>query len=80
MNYKYPEALEAILQHHKWETTMFPLQPSVANQWMENLNKGCLYVHKRDKFHRPIFILRLGELSKLGVDDKTMINMSCFLI
>ena len=47
---------------------------------MDHLNKGVLYIHKRDKFHRPIFILRVGELSKMGCDDKTIINLSCFLI
>jgi hypothetical protein len=39
-----------------------------------------MYIHKRDKMHHPIFILRLNELSKMGVDDKTIINVGCFLI
>lgn len=80
MNYKYPEALQSILEHHKWETTTFPLAPKIAQHYSDLLNKGCMYIHKRDKFHRPIFILRLVELSKLGVADKDLINLGCFLI
>lgn len=80
MNYKYPEALESILDHHKWETTMFPLAPKTAEGYIDILNKGVMYIHRRDKFHRPIFILRLGELSKMGCDDKTIIQLSCYLI
>lgn len=68
------------MDHHKWETTMFPLAPAVAQTYSELLNRGAIYIHKRDKFHRPIFILRLGELSKIGVDDKALIIMGCYLI
>lgn len=64
--WKCKETYEAIINHKKFLDTMYPLIPSNVAIYMEMLNRGVCYLHKRDRSFRPIFIFSVKKFPQLG--------------
>jgi len=68
------------MEHHKWESTFFPVSIDFAKEYTDILNRGIIYIHKRDKYMHPIFILNMKLLTESKLAPDTVINMTCYLI
>jgi hypothetical protein len=44
------------------------------------LNKGIVYVYKRDRAFRPIFVCNVRRVTEMGTDIEFITEMACFLI
>jgi hypothetical protein len=44
------------------------------------LNKGFVYVLKRDLNFRPIFVMEVGRLKKAKISPEMALNMSTFFV
>jgi hypothetical protein len=76
--YKNQEAYDAIMAHHTFLTTTYPLNPSLIAKYIEGLNAGVFYALKRDKSHRPIQIVNVKALGKLKLSEDDLCGMICF--
>ena len=77
--WKFKEAYEQIIGHHKFLQT-YPLQPSMYESFYQELNKGFCYVHRRDRSHRPIFVLEVGRLKKAKITPELALQMSTYFV
>ena len=68
-----------MMNHHKFVMS-FPIEISTFNLWKDELNKGYAYVYRRDRGHRPLFIMNVNKLKKLKTDHDTLINISTYMI
>jgi len=76
--YKNKDAYDAIMTHHTFLTTTYPLQVSVISKYIDGLNAGVFYALKRDKSHRPIQIVNVKALNKMKLSDDDLVGMICF--
>lgn len=68
-----------MMQHHKF-VMGFPLELSTFSIIKEELNKGYAYIYRRDRAHRPIFVMNVNKVKKIKTDHETLINVSTYVI
>lgn len=56
------------MDHYTWQTSFFPLSQATVEDYVKELNKGGFYVYRRDRKMRPIFIIPVKKLTKVGIE------------
>lgn len=59
----YKKTLEAVMEHHVWYTQCKPYLPP-SNEAMSMLQRGFIYIHKRDKRGRCNVIIDVPRFAK----------------
>ena len=58
----------------------FPIELNVFKVYEEELNKGYVYVYKRDRSFRPIFVLNVARLKSSKVSKEVALNLSTYFV
>jgi hypothetical protein len=77
--FNYPKTYAAILQQLEWRQTKLPI--TLEDIHTKMLKSGFVFIHGRDKHHRPIVHMRPLVLNKFGFNDQVdaIIRVICFV-
>jgi hypothetical protein len=77
--WKPKEAFEGILAHQTFLNS-FPLEISIQTRILEELNKGYMYLYKRDMSFRPIICINVKKLAKSNAKEDMLWTLAGFII
>lgn len=77
--WKQKEAFEQIINHYKFVNS-FPIELNMFKAYEEELNRGFVYVYKRDRSFRPIFVLNVAKLKASKITKDQALNLSTYFV
>lgn len=78
-HWKQKEAFEQIINHYKFVNS-FPIELNMFKAYEEELNRGFVYVYKRDRSFRPIFVLNVAKLKASKITKDQALNLSTYFV
>ncbi|CAG9309942.1 unnamed protein product [Blepharisma stoltei] len=80
-DWKPKSAFKALTDHLEWRKEIMPNgYISLYPQLSDLLNSGCLYIHGRDHFFRPILIMNLTKFNFKQYSHHDYVVLICFLL
>jgi len=58
----------------------FPIELNMFKAYEEELNRGFVYVYKRDRSFRPIFVLNVAKLKASKITKDQALNLSTYFV
>ena len=75
--YDVPKAGERVVKHLKWLTTI-PRSPRLTDNALRLLQSGAFYLHGRDKYYRPCFIMDGGLMAEFAKTSPELVTPEIF--
>ena len=75
--YDIKKAGDKIVEHFKWLAEL-PPEPRLTPMTIRLLQTGCFYIHGRDKFYRPTFVMDANLMAKLTKTNPEIITVEVF--
>ena len=75
--YDVNKAGEKLLKHIQWLATI-PPEPRVTHRTIRLLQSGCFYLHGRDKWFRPCFVMDGRIMAQMAKQEPEMITADVF--
>ena len=66
-----------MIEHLKWLGEL-PPEPKLTPMTIRLLQTGCFYLHGRDKFYRPCYIMDANLMAKLTKEQPEVITVENF--
>lgn len=76
-HYKVKEAGEKLFKHLTWLQSIGP-EPRLTNRTVRLLQSGCFYLHGRDKYYRPCFVMDGRIMAQMAKEEPEMITAEVF--
>lgn len=65
--------LEKLAAHVLWVREL-PPKPTLSARSLVMLQAGCMYIHGRDKYYRPIVVMDAAAMYRMIKEDKNSVN------
>lgn len=75
--YDVNKAGEKLVKHIEWLHNM-PPEPRLTNHTIRLLQSGCFYLHGRDKWYRPAFVMDGRVMAQIAKNQPEMITSEVF--
>ena len=75
--YDVEKAEVKLTKHIDWLSAI-PVEPHLTTQTMRLLQSGCFYLHGRDKWYRPCFVMDGQIMATIAKREPDMISSEVF--
>jgi len=75
--YNVEKAGDKLLIHFNWLNAIAP-EPRLTNHTVRLLQSGCFYLHGRDKWYRPCFVMDGAVMAAVAKREPEMITAEVF--
>ena len=75
--YNVEKAGDKLFTHVSWLSAI-PPEPRLTNHTIRLLQSGCFYLHGRDKFYRPCFVMDGAVMARMAKQEPDMITSEVF--
>ena len=75
--YNVEKAGEKLVTHIAWLSSI-PVEPRLTNHTIQLLQSGCFYLHGRDKWLRPCFVMDGAIMARIAKQNPDLISAEVF--